>query len=289
MVLPVRRGRAIEISTAERNDDDEGNADEPAMEPVIECEAEADNVTEPTSDGACQEESTVAYTSNGTRIGNYVHRATQVTSWFKQDPTSLEGHLRTTLPGHDGSKAVQCKAAVPTEDQESQDLVQLMAELVLLNLAHNQSQKAFQDNIYTWQRLVPAEVAEVLEIVNTYPKALDFLERHGAGIKMFEYDICGNAECSHVFRKESKASTNCPVPTCKAPRFRPEDGKAYRRMLYLPVQDWLLRLRDNVHFKKLLNWWIEERKSQAGVLTDLYDSPLWELFKQDSQLGDASK
>jgi len=200
--------------------------------------------------------------------------------------------LKLTLPGFDGSTRILPRREDASE-LGTEDLVMGVAktvgELMLQKLSFTSSQQQFQDMMETLVQSpwVKTEFADfITQNCATYEKSKRFLEKLGASIPVVEYHLCGNAHCSHVYRRDSAGDKQCPNPKCKAPRFREVDGKPHRKMYYLPVEDWLCRLREVEHLKKLMEWWIEERKPLDGYQTDVYDSAVWKLLENDENLGD---
>jgi hypothetical protein len=285
--LPIGRGRALEpfkIPDGTTSETDGESLGEPihGMEEEVPCAQMGAVHDDVLNFKPC-------YNSNGTRIGHYVEAAQRHQNLFKNDPASLKKEMMNSLPGSDGSTTVKLSTVLEQDDQEDDQIVMLVATLVLQKVANCHSHKSFSDNVQAWLPALLPEFQKIMESIDTYPKALSFLEKHGAGLRMVEYHVCGNANCSHVYRTTSRNDVFCPNPKCGAPRLRPEDNKPYRRMYYLPVQDWLVRLRSTNHINELMNWWVNDRPVQEGVQTDVYDTPLWSIFKEDPHLGDFCK
>lgn len=225
------------------------------------------------------------YLRNGVRVGFYAERAEA----YKRAPPSRD-ELQHTLPGRDGGQFTRSSAIAEEKlsDMAVMEAARTVVKLMLNKLANSTSEAAFSQNMEVWISCpqVSEELRDCLKkYCSTYPSAVRFMESMGATTRMVKYDLCSNVCCSHVYRKDTQDMESCPNPKCKAPRCRAQDGKPYRSMYYLPIQDWLIRLHSRKHLAPLLDWWKDDRRAQGvlqeGVQTDVYDSPVWQTFKQD--------
>lgn len=129
-----------------------------------------------------------------------------------------------------------------------------VAELLLDKAECNTSEKAYNRNLKTWLKREAMFQPGIVENMPTnFKESLDKLVDAGHGIEMFEYHVCQNTKCGHVYRGHYKSSTVCPSPACGAPRYD-DKGNPYRRMYYSPITPWIQRLFSVKEYASFMQW-----------------------------------
>ncbi|GAX85928.1 hypothetical protein CEUSTIGMA_g13344.t1 [Chlamydomonas eustigma] len=188
----------------------------------------------------------------------------------------MTGNLRAEVPD------------VASEDyQLLLDVRDWLSTQLAIKLQHKNSAKAFDNSVSAMldAKHVSSEFKAALnQWAPNYKKALSFMERLGSGeTEMFKYDICGNSDCCMVYRAQFRDALSCPA--CGCPRYN-GSGRPMRTMFYMPISGWIKFLCQQEDIVKALGWWYStQRPVEDGVMSDIYDSPLWKHFSNNPQMA----
>lgn len=229
------------------------------------------------------------YTDHGS-VHHYVERRLMMNTC---PPTSKFCGKR--MPGRDGCVLVAplADAQEMMSDPEMVQVASLVADMVEKKCKYGKSQASFKDEVSCWTEsgIVGELPSHILrQHASTYPKAMRFLQKMGMGMNVYVYHVCPKADCSHVFRNETRDLDHCPCKGCGHPRYKggsgdiaPEKRTPFKKLYYLSVHEWVSSLMDDPEVAQLLNWH-KQRSNTPGVEVDIYDTKLWSLFLADDQM-----